>query len=89
MYGVVYDCLAEVERQLPMLVNRFHFKTLRIDGEDYHNLLQASDSAVLAMDFLLCSLNEIGSMSFLRSERILNSYLGRNHLQDSEKDAYH
>lgn len=47
------------------------------------NLSFRSETETLILDSLICSLNEIGHMSFLRSERILNSFLSENHIKDS------
>lgn len=48
------------------------------------NLLYRSENETLILDSLVCSLNEIGHMSFLRSERILNKYLTSNNIALSE-----
>ena len=80
-YGVVYDCLEHLEEKFGDIANMFHFKYIKLDdGKSYANMNLYSDSGVLKGDFLICSMNEIGSMSFLRSERILNEYLGKNDL---------
>lgn len=47
------------------------------------NLAFRSETETLILDSLVCSLNEIGHMSFLRSERILNTLLTENHIQSS------
>ena len=50
-------------------------------------MLQESDTFSLKLDYVILSLQEIGAMSFLRSERILNSYLGKNKI-DQRSPAY-
>lgn len=37
---------------------------------------------------LICALNEIGSMAFMRTERMLNFYLGKNNFQKSNPEDY-
>lgn len=70
-------------------MNKFHFKTLVIEGKEYPNIDIFADSEVLKGDFLVCSLNEIGSMSFLRAERILNIYLGKNEVhKENPKEVF-
>lgn len=52
-----------------------------INGKKIPSILGESDTFSLKMDYLICSLQEIGALSFLKSERILNSYLGKNKLK--------
>lgn len=67
-----------MKKDLDNVLNKFHFRTLTVKGEEYPNVDFSGDREVLKGDFLVCSLNEIGSMAYLRSERILNIYLGKN-----------
>jgi histidine ammonia-lyase len=67
VYGVVYDCLDFLKKDLDSILNKYHFNTLVLDGKEYANIDIFADSEVLKGDFLVCSLNEIGSMSFLRA----------------------
>ena len=78
VYGVVYECLNFVSDNFDVILNKFHFRNIVIEGKEYPNLDLSADNEVLKGDFLVCSLNEIGAMAFLRSERILNIYLGKN-----------
>ena len=80
VYGVVYECLEFMKKDLDSILNKFHFKKVHIEGQEFDNIDLWADTEVLKGDFLVCSLNEIGSMAFLRSERILNIYLGKNEL---------
>lgn len=64
------------------LLNRPHHKYVVLNGKKLPNLLLESDTFALKMDYLICCLQEIGAMSFLRTERILNEYLGKNKLKD-------
>lgn len=57
---------------------------MTIGGQKIRNLLSQSDSFTLKIDFVICCLQEMGAMSFLRAERILNSYLGKNKLTKRE-----
>jgi histidine ammonia-lyase len=88
VHGVVYDCLTEVEAAFESAANKFHFKYLHLNNKKYSNMLLRSDGLTLKLDFLICSLNEIGSMSHLRSERILNKYLGKNNVTRESCGSY-
>ena len=52
-----------------------------VNGKKLPNFCVQSDDVTLKIDFLCCIVQEIGAMSFLRSERLLNNYLGKNTLQ--------
>ncbi len=67
VYGVVYECLEFMKKDLDSILNKFHFKKVHIEGQEFDNIDLWADTEVLKGDFLVCSLNEIGSMAFLRS----------------------
>lgn len=48
------------------------------------NLLYRSQSDILLLDSVACGLNQIGHMSFLRTERMLNRFLTKNKIENSE-----
>jgi histidine ammonia-lyase len=66
VHGVAYDCLIEHNNGLPSLINKPHFKFLTLNGKNLANLLMESDTFSLKMDYLVCSLQEIGAMAFMR-----------------------
>ncbi len=82
VHGVAYDILAHLTSGIDKLLNKHHLKTIVIEGEECPNMDLRSEQEIQNIDYLLCALVEIGAMSYLRSERILNSYLGKNHLFD-------
>lgn len=83
VYGVVYDCLSELKDQLELTLNKPQFRYISLNGIKMRNLSFRSETETLILDSLTCSLNEIGHMSFLRSERILNTFLSENCIQSS------
>lgn len=68
------------------MLNRTHCKYITIGGKTFPNLLQDSDTFSLKLDYVILSMQEIGAMSFLRSERILNSYLGKNKIDQTSPE---
>lgn len=66
VHGVAYDCLEEIKCKVNLLINKPHHKFIEVNGKTIQNLLLESDTFSLKMDFLICTLQEIGAMSFLR-----------------------
>ena len=87
VHGVAYDSIRNLEENISSFLNRTHCKFLTFSGKRFPNMLQESDTFSLKLDYVILSLQEIGAMSFLRSERILNSYLGKNKI-DQRSPAY-
>lgn len=67
VYGVVYDCLYELEERLQLSLNKPQFRFITLNGVKLRNLSYRSEMETLMIDSLVFSLNEIGHMSFLRS----------------------
>jgi len=80
VHGIGYDCVSDLEEKVHFLINKPHVKYLVINGKKIRNMLMESDTFSLKLDFAICCLQEMGAMSFLRAERLLNSYLGKNNL---------
>ena len=47
------------------------------------NLVWRDETETCLLDRLICALNEVGHMSFLRAERLLNKFLTKNNLPQS------
>ncbi len=62
VYGVVYECLEFIKKDFDCILNKLHFRRIHIEGEEFDNIDLSADTETLKGDFLVCSLNEIGSM---------------------------
>ena len=51
-----------MKKDLDSILNKFHFRKVYIEGQEFDNIDLWADTEVLKGDFLVCSLNEIGSM---------------------------
>lgn len=75
VHGVVYDCYSQLLTHFKSTINKPQGKYIYVDGCKKRNLLRQSSTETLMMDSLICSINEIGHMSFLRAERMINVHL--------------
>jgi histidine ammonia-lyase len=88
VHGVSIDCLRSLSAALDGLLNRPQTRQVTIKGRRVRNLALRAESETMLLDQLILSFNEIGHMSFLRAERILNLHLGKNNIRSSPHFEY-
>lgn len=87
--GVAVDCLELLKEHLPKALNNFHFRYVHVGEEVSENVGAWGDSEQLLNDFALAALHEMGSVMFVRTERLLNEHLAKTNLQDTSHPFPH
>lgn len=70
------------------MLNKPHFKHLHINGVKIENIGLWTDHQNFLIDSTLCALHEIGNMTFIRTERTLNTRLAKTNLEGEHPYAH-